>query len=299
MDALVMSEPILLRAGAADTAAISLQGAELVSWRSEGTDLIWTPDPEVWSQTAPVLFPIVGWTRNGRVRVDGEVFPLGLHGFAWQKRFELERRCENGVVLVLEEDDETFALYPFAFRLEAQFHIRPGELEVVLTAINRDRRPLPYAVGLHPAICWPLAGSTATHRILFEEEERDEVPIIAPGGLFSSGVRKLPLDGTSLELTPALMNNEALCFLNAASRRFVYDSGAGVALAVELENFPHLAFWSRPPAPFLCLEAWTGHGDPEDFCGDLYEKPSMRVLAPGDGASHRAIFRLEKPAAPG
>ena len=237
---------------------------------------------------------LVGWTRDGRARVGEKVFPLGLHGFAWRKRFELTERSDDCATLVLEDDDETWALYPFAFRFEARFSVRPGELAVTLTAINRDRRPLPYAVGLHPAFCWPLAGSAAPHAIRFEASECPEVPIIAPGGLFSSRTRKVPLDGTTLPLSPALMAHEALCFLGAASRRLVYDNGAGARLAVELDNFPHIAFWSLPPAPFLCVEAWTGHGDPEDFDGDLYEKPSMRLLAPGDSARHGALFRLER-----
>jgi galactose mutarotase-like enzyme len=51
------------------------------------------------------------------------------------------------------------------------------------------------------------------------------------------------------------------------------------------------ALWTRPGAPFLCLEAWTGHSDPEGFAGDLFEKPAMRALAPGARARHRAVYR--------
>lgn len=289
-----MSDVILLSAGDDASAAIALHGAELLAWRSDGADLIWTPQPSVWRQTAPLLFPIVGWTRDGRARVGDDVFPLGLHGFAWRKRFAVTERSDDRATLVLDQDEETLALYPFAFRFEARFTLRPRELAVVLTATNRDHRPLPYATGLHPAFCWPLAGSSAPHAIHFEAAERAEVPVIAPGGLFSSRTRKIPLDGTKLPLSPALMANEALCFLDAASRRLVYDNGVGTMLAVELDGFPHVALWSLPPAPFLCVEAWTGHGDPEDFHGDLYEKPSMRILAPGDSARHGATFRLEK-----
>jgi galactose mutarotase-like enzyme len=289
-----MSEAILLSAGPADSVVISTKGAELLSWRSGATELIWTPDPAIWDRTAPLLFPIVGWTRNAQVRVDGEAYPLGLHGFAWRKRFELVERSTDCVALSLEDDAETRRQYPFAFRFEARFRLSPGELCVTLTAENRDERRLPYAVGLHPAISWPLAGSIKQHAVRFETAERPEVPVIAPGGLFSSRTRAVPLEGARLALSPDLLANEALCFLNAASRRLVYDNGEGTTLAVELDDFPHIALWSLPPAPFLCLEAWTGHGDPEGFSGDLYEKPSMRILAPGESASHGATFRLER-----
>lgn len=288
-----MTDAIRLEAGPSDAAEISLLGAELAAWRCDGVELVWKPQREVWPQTAPLLFPVVGWTRDG-IRVDGARYPLGLHGFARRKRFFAVERSQDRLVLALEEDEESRALYPFAFRLEAHFCLRPGELRVCLTAVNRDRRPLPYAVGLHPGFRWPLGGSASPHAIDFEAAESGEVPVIAPGGLFSSQRRAIPMEGRRLPLSAALLEKEALCFLDAASRRLLYDNGDGLALSVELEDFPHIALWSRPPAPFLCIEAWTGHGDPEDFFGDLYEKPSMRILAPGETAAHAATFRLER-----
>jgi len=48
--------------------------------------------------------------------------------------------------------------------------------------------------------------------------------------------------------------------------------------------------WTRPGAPFLCLEAWTGYSDPENFAGELSAKPSMRMLGPGERARHEARF---------
>ena len=68
----------------------------------------------------------------------------------------------------------------------------------------------------------------------------------------------------------------------------------GLRLRVDLEDFPHLALWARPPAPFLCIEAWTGHGDPVGFAGELADKPSMRLLPPGATARHTARFSLER-----
>ena len=62
---------------------------------------------------------------------------------------------------------------------------------------------------------------------------------------------------------------------------------------MDFPGFDHAALWMRPGAPFLCLEAWTGYSDPEGFAGDLFEKPSMRVLAPGAQARHEARYRLQ------
>lgn len=255
---------------------------------------MWTPDPAVWAQTAPNLFPVVGWTRNGEIRHRGRTYPLGLHGFAAARDFAVVEQGAGFVRLRLEADAATRALYPFDFRLDAVYALDEGALVWALEASNLGDEPMPYALGLHPGFCWPLAGSRAPHAFVFEKPERPGVPVIAPGGLFSARRRAVPLDGRRLALTEDLMAQEALCFLDLAGTGAVFDNGAGLQLRVDLEDFPHLALWARPPAPFLCIEAWTGHGDPEGFAGELSDKPSMRLLKPGAAARHAARFSLER-----
>ncbi|MCX7900081.1 MAG: aldose 1-epimerase family protein [Methylocystis sp.] len=291
-----MRDTILLTA-AGDSAEISTFGAELARWRARGAELIWAKDPAIWDQTAPVLFPVVGWTRDGRVRVSGKSYPLSLHGFAWKKRFSVAERRDDYVRLALSDDDETRALYPFAFRFEVEFALREGAIENNLIVTNTGDRPLPYACGLHPAFRWPLANSTAEHAVIFEKDERPDVPIIGPGGLITLETKLTPLAGRRMPLRPQMFARDALCFFNLASGALDFDNGAGARLCVSLDDFPHVGFWTLPPAPYLCIEPWTGYGDPEDFLGDLHEKPSMRLLAPGVSARHGACFAFETGAA--
>lgn len=288
-----MTEAIALTNAAGDTATVAPFGAELSAWRCFGVDLIWAKDPKIWDQSAPILFPVVGWTRGGAVRVRGETYPLALHGFAWRKSFRVAERTHEFLRLDLGADAETRRLYPFDFRLSVEFRLRAGALENALVVENIGAEPLPYACGLHPAFRWPLAGSTAPHSIVFDEPESPEVPIIGPGGLLSFNQRTLAMQGRVLPLERELFARDALVFLYRRSRRLAFDNGAGARLTVEMEDFPHIGFWTLPPAPYLCIEPWTGHGDPEDFFGDLFEKPSMRRLQPGESARHAAIFRFE------
>jgi galactose mutarotase-like enzyme len=290
-----MSEPIQLANAAGDSARVALFGAELCAWRSRDVDLIWEVDRRFWDRTAPVLFPIVGATRNGCVRVEGDSYPLSLHGFAWEKDFRVAERREDFLRLELEADEETRALYPFEFLFAVEFRLAPGALENTLIVENRGAKPLPYACGLHPAFRWPLAGSKARHALVFDAAEDLELPVIGPGGLFMRERKRVPLEDRVLPLAPELFAKDALVFLDIKSRRVAFDNGAGARIVCEYPDFPHIGFWTRPGAPYLCLEPWTGHGDPEDFWGELSEKPSMRLLAPGDSARHRATFRFEPP----
>ena len=137
------------------------------------------------------------------------------------------------------------------------------------------------------------AGRSAAGRdgalVRFEREERAEVPSIAPGGLVAKTTKPVPLNGRDLPLTDALFANDAVCFLDCTSRSLP-SSTPPAPRSRWSSPTSHAALWTRPGAPFLCLEAWTGYSDPEGFDGDLFEKPSMRVLAPGARARHEARF---------
>lgn len=270
-----------------DEAIVARRGGELLSWRVAGRDLLWTPDTAVWTRTSPILFPIVGWAAGGVIRVEGQEYPIGVHGFAAETDFAPVSTGEDFVRLRLSDNDATLAAFPFRFRLEVEYRLRPGGLDIGFTVSNPGESPLPYALGFHPGFRWPFSGAgREAHRVEFDAPEETSVPEITARGLFSATRRALGFDGRTLALTDALLAREALCFLDANSRavRFVAPDGAVIGMAVE--DFPHLALWSRPPAPFLSIEAWTGHGDPDGFAGEIGDKPSMRWLAPGAVARH-------------
>ncbi len=292
-------DPVPLSTGRA-RALVARRGAEPVAWSVGGVPLLWTADAAWWGRTAPVLFPVVGWSQGGHVRVDGIRRPMPVHGFAPAAEFRVVGRATDRVRLELTDGAETRDVYPFGFRLTVDWRLRPDRLAVVLTVANPGDRPLPYAVGLHPGFRWPLAGAPrAGHRVRFERPERAEVPVIAPGGLFSARRRPVPIDAEGvLALDDALFAGDALCFLDTASRRVRFENGRGQAILVDQPDFPHVALWSRPGAPFLSVESWTGHGDPEGFAGELAERPSIRLLAPGARVHHRARWLWEEGSGP-
>ena len=279
------------------SATVACRGAELRSWQVGTAPLIWEPQTDFWPDTAPILFPVVGWTREARVLVDGRAYPLGLHGFAHHLNFSVHEQSLSRVSLVARSDAETRALYPFDWELEVEHALAGPALTTRLTVRNRGTAPMPYACGLHPGFRWPFAGGRPEdYTITFGEREASAVPAISPDGLFTRHSRNVPFDGRRLALSPALMAREALCFLDVKSRSLRFGHPAtGAAIDVSLEDFPHVALWSRPPGRFLCIEPWTGHGDFVDASGDLYAKPSMRRLAPGAAARHAATFSYAAP----
>ncbi len=280
--------PVIELSGGGARARIAALGAEAVGWSVGGVDMLWTLDPAVWDATAPVLFPVCGWTRAGRVMIGGESYPLGLHGFARFETFDLAEADADRARFVLRDTPATRARYPYRFELEIDYRLGERRLDVAARVKNTGNEPLPYAFGLHPGFRLLPGGG---HEVVFDRPERPQVPEIAAGGLFSPRRRHIELiDGRRLALRHDTFSREALCFLDASSQGLDLVGPGGRILRVEMDNFRHIVLWSRPGAPFLCVESWTGYGDPEGFRGELADKPSMTILNPGESARHSAAY---------
>ena len=287
-----MNDIVLENGGA--RAEIAPRGAELRSWRVGATPLLWSPDPAIWNETAPILFPVVGWTRGAGIDVDGRRYALGLHGFARSCLFRVVEQRPSHARLVLESNAATRALYPFDWTLEVEYVLTPAAIQTRLTITNTGSRVMPYACGLHPGFCWPFAdGEMEDYNLVFGAREQTSVPIISADGLFTHQNRRIPIDGRELALSPALLDTEALCFLDARSKTVRFEARSGASIDVDIEGFRHIAIWSRPTGHFLSIEVWTGHGDHVDADGDLFRKPSMIHLAPGASAGHATTFSFQ------
>ena len=291
-----MDETIALDGSDGTKALIALAGAEPVSWTVSGRDYLWSGEPEHWNRHAPWLFPVVGASAGGEVRVAGRTYPMAQHGFARDLPFTIVARSADSVTLRLVDGPETREHYPFAFRLDITATVRSAGLDFAIRVTNSGAVPLPYALGFHPAFPWPFAGGTRAagggYAVEFERAERAFAPEVGPGGLLLREERPIPLDGTTLPLDPAIFT-EALVFREASSRWMRFAGPDGRAIRMEVEDFPHLAVWTKPTAPFLSLECWTGHADWAGFAGELADRDAQRNLPPGAEASHAIRLSLE------
>lgn len=291
------ADRIELAAGEA-RATIALRGAEPVSWRVGNRELLWSGDPAHWSYHAPILFPLVGASKDGKIRVGGKDHAMPQHGFARTSLFTLEEHGEASARLRLMDSKETLAAYPYRFALEVTVALSANALRQVFTVTNLGEDIMPYGLGVHPAFPWPLDGETKDgHRVVFDKPEVPKVPEIAAGGLLSHETRKVPLQDAVLPLSPDLFT-EALVFLDAQSLGVSFTAPSGASIRLLGDELPHLAVWSKPDAPFLSLEAWSAHADWEDASGRLSDRASMIFLKPGETFGHRVEMTWTPPREP-
>ncbi len=57
-------------------------------------------------------------------------------------------------------------------------------------------------------------------------------------------------------------------------------TGNKTLLTMDFEGFPYLAVWSKPGAPFICLEPWYTTADAIKSTGVFTQKTDMLTLAP-------------------
>ncbi len=260
-------------------------GAELQSIRDRaGRDYL-HDGSSFWGSRAPLLFPIVGALKNSRHVVDGVAYHLRKHGFARNSLFEAVKASEQRALFRLTDSEATRAEYPYKFVLEASFSLDGAKLTMAAAVTNADTKPIPVAFGFHPAFRWPLpgAGARLDHVIDFAADEPGPLTRIDAEGLVARQLES-PVEGRRLALEDRLFEDDALIFLslNSRSLRFGPAKGGSPALKVDFESMPHLGVWTKPGAPFLCIEPWSGYASPADFSGPLTEKPGSITLAGRD-----------------
>jgi len=288
-----MSDNLTLGHGSS-VCTVSPVGAELLSWRIAGRELIWGGDAAFWPRRAPVLFPVCGWMNGGVMRAKGRVMPCGVHGFGPDALFHLERTGADSLRATLADNAATRAAFPYRFGLSIDIALEATGFRYDFAVSNPGDEPLPYALGFHPGYVWPFdGGAKQDYRLEFQAEEVAHAPRIAPGGLFTGETLPVPFEGRDLNVLRGLDRPDALVLLNARSRWLRFVAPSGRALRVEMAGIPHWVFWSRPGGDYLCIEGWTGHGDPVGFTGEIIDKPGQTLLAPGESARYAYACRFE------
>lgn len=264
---------------------VTTAGAELRSLfdREGPRELMWQADPAWWKGTAPVLFPIVGGLRNGSYRHDGREYRLGQHGFARSSQFVRRSGGSDWVELGLAASDATREVYPFEFDFAVRFALERCGIDVRYRVENRGSGKMLFSIGSHPAFNMPFdGGNIERYYVLFDSEEETDRLFFENGCTVSGrhaeafeSSRVIGLSRTMFDAGPVIL--PSIRSGGVAVRK----SGTSRALRVRTGGSPSLALWSKPGAPFICVEPWFGLPDPDNADGELSKKPGIMELDAG------------------
>lgn len=259
------------------------KGAELCSIKSkEGIEFIWEADENYWPRHAPILFPIVGKLKDFSYQHKRSKYSLPQHGFARDKNFFLKSVSDDFVVFYLNSDVETQSSYPFEFELLVSYGLIKNKLIIEYKVSNFGAEPMPFSIGAHPGFRCPILPSEKMddYQLIFEKKENLKRHLLE-GGLFSGETASYLENSSKINLTESTFIQDAIVFEQVQSKFIQLKSTkSNHSVKVGIEGFPYLGLWSKPGAPFVCIEPWFGKADSVDSNGILIEKEGIILLEP-------------------
>ncbi len=255
-------------------------GAEIQAiTAADDTEYLWDGNPAWWSGRAPVLFPICGRLRDGVYRYNGDTYSLPAHGFAKRMPFVVESATNTEAVFLLRDNEETRKGYPFAFEFRIRYMLDGATLRVEYDIHNpMTDTVLPASVGSHEAYACPEGLSA--YDVVFEKEEPLDSYVVGDGGIEHNTYSVKAPDGI-LPLRDEFFAIDALVFRQLQSKAVtVRNRQTGRGVTVNFDGAETLLIWSKPGAPYVCVEPWCGFPDWDDFVGTFLDKEGMRQIPP-------------------
>lgn len=260
-------------------AKFSELGAELKSLKCNNTEYIWKGDEKFWAGSAPVLFPICSGLINDTYYLDGKEYHMKKHGFARKTVFEVESKTDNQATFLLKSNAETLAQYPFEFEFRITYTLTEAKLAVRYDVKNLNDEEMYFSVGAHEA--YACDEGIDRYELVFEKPETLVNTVLS--GPNTLGYRQFTVleNSDTFELDYKYFAEDALVFQDVKSNSVVLKSKENNrALKVTFNGFPYLLVWTKPQAPYLCIEPWCGIADRDDSDQNFKTKQGIEKLAP-------------------
>ena len=262
-------------------------GAQMMSLQNlDGREYLWQGDPRYWCERAPVLFPFVGRLTGNSYRYGGQVYSMGIHGFAAHQDFSCLCPGPNGLVLELTDNREAREQYPFAFCLKIIYELIKDRVQVTYQVENTGTGMLPFGIGGHPGFRVPLE----------EGEQFDDYILEFTGGCQPDRVGFTPQvflsgqdqpyslnEGKYLPLRHDLFDEDAVILKNMSREITLRSRVSPHGVQVSYPDMPYLGLWHVPntDAPYLCIEPWSSLPARQNVVEDFACKSDLIQLGPG------------------
>ena len=255
-------------------------GAEVQSViTKEGRECTWHGDPTFWKGRGPHLFPICGRLRDNKYIYKGKEYSLGSHGFAKVMEFKAEKLSEVSAVFTLTETEETLVNYPFAFEFKIIYTLKGRTIDVEYVVTNKNDYDMYFSVGGHES--YTCEGGIENYYIEFDKNVTlDTYTVVGP--IVNHETTRVLENSNILPIKNDYFVVDALVFKDIDFDGFTIKKKDGTYnVRVDFKDFENLLIWSRPDAPFICIEPWLGFPDFDDTDYVFETKVGIQKLAPG------------------
>ena len=279
MEITICNESVALRVDTLGAQMMSILG-------SDGCEYLWQGDSRYWEDRAPNLFPFIGRLTNDQCKVNGKVYPMGIHGFAAASEFQCAVKEKETVVLTMASTAQTKEQYPFDFRFSIEYSLHGNSIAVTYTVENRSNCSMPFGIGGHPGFRVPLTDgeSFTDYALEFSQDCRPDRVGFTPQVYLSGVDAPYPLDGRKIPLCHDLFDEDAIILKNMARQVSLRSEKSGKGVTVSYPDMPYVGFWHWPKtdAPYVCIEPWSSLPSRQDVVEELTCKSDLVHLPAGE-----------------
>ena len=272
---------------------ISTLGAEPQSLKRDGIEYIWQGDKAFWFRRAPLLFPTIGATPDGKITAKGREYTMPNNGFARDVEWKLESAGDSSAAFILEDDEEIREkYYPFGFSIRVTYTVEEDGYRA--KAEIHAKEDIWYTFGWHPAFSLDINGKGTeleTYTVSFEQNERCDRKY-AKDGVFV--VEKDFLTGDSIDLSREETDKGAIILEGIRSREVTLTSSAGEhGVTAYMGDMPVLTIWTveGKKAQFVCIEPMLSFGD-RTRAPEIEKMAQSTMLPAGSTAVYENAFRI-------
>lgn len=234
---------------------INKNGAEIKSLKKGETEYIWERDPKFWEKSAPVLFPMIGSSKDDKYTLNGKTYPMKKHGFLIGADFAVEEKTDSSVTFLYTHNSETLAVYPYEFEFRAIFTLVGSSLKVEYRVNNLTDDTMYFSVGAHEAYATP--GGVEEYDIMFPYKE-DLDAILLDGPLVIDETKTFAKNVDCFSIYEKYFELDTLIFRKLKSKEVTLRNRlTDRTVKVEYPDCDYIAFWHEPGSKFLCIEPWT------------------------------------------
>lgn len=272
------------------------RGSQLVRIydKKNNREVLWNGDPAFWPKHSPLLFPIIGACYKKTYRVNGTEYHMPNHGFAWTSDFTFVKEGDE-LAAELASSEESKVLYPYDFKVTVEHRLAGNKIIVSWRVENTGAEEMLYSIGAHPAFMMPEGKKTSDMYLAFPGKK--ELPfyrISEKSCAIKDVVKTLsPDEDSCVKITEDFWDDNVYIFdhqeLDTVA---LYHGDKTPYVLLHSEGFPYFGVWTKPGAPFVCLEPWQGRCDTEGYTGEFKDKDGIRVLAAGKSEEFSYIIEI-------
>lgn len=267
----------------------SKYGAELVSFKINGEEKVHQgkncTDENgriYWKRHWPVLFPTVGKCKKNQTIINGRTYEMQQHGFARDMEFEPLTKLDNFHSYVFKSDKKLIDKYPYEFSLTVTYRTDENKLTTIYKVINEGDTDMPFGIGGHPAFKIDREQLDKGNYYLEFEEEEDKIHFLylVDGLIGTEYAKNIIQNQKTIPLDIHSFDNDAIIMKGLKSNKVSLKNNGKTILTMDFTGFPYLAVWTKPKAPFICIEPWMTTADNVNGSGVFRQKTDILLLPP-------------------